>query len=319
MINITPNKREKELDIARGIAIILMIVQHFWLVVISGFVNNEWVNFFFFLLGTVLAAPVFLFLMGVNISNSRHTNSSYFLKRGLVLIALGYILSALRFFLPLSLAQYLNLITSPETVIYKIWPVYYLLQVDILQLAGLSLTLISLLKKIKADPKYYLVTALIISIVSPLLWGLRFNSVGLNLITDLLWGNYAYITFPFFSWAFYPLVGVYFGNLLKEYKNKLVFYQKSLTLAKFFSFFTFFLFFIDLLFLNSTYYNQGVSFNLFFVSIVVAWISFIALNYKKLSLKITNFLSILSQNVTLIYFIQWILIGWLAVAINTNF
>lgn len=58
-------KREVALDIARGIAIFLMILQHFWLIIISPYISNGWLNFSFFLLGTVLVAPVFLFLMGL--------------------------------------------------------------------------------------------------------------------------------------------------------------------------------------------------------------------------------------------------------------
>ena len=319
MIKIVSKNREKALDIARGVAIILMILQHFWLMVVSGYVNNEWLNFFFFLSGTVLAAPVFLFLMGVNVNNSQHNTPGYFFKRGVLLIFAGYLLSSLRFFLPIILAQHFNLITNPEDVIYKIKPIYYLLQVDILQLAGLSLILISFLKKIKVDFKYYSIIALIIALISPFLWGLSFNSLWLNLIADLFWGTSIYVVFPFFSWSFYPLIGVYFGSLLKESKNKLEFYKKSLNIFGIFSLFSLFLFFADLIFLNSTYYHQGIFFNLFFTFIVIIWLSFIALNYQKLPNKLVGFLTILSRNVTSIYFIQWILIGWLAVAINIHF
>lgn len=198
MIKSNSKKREVELDVVRGIAIFLMVLQHFWLIIISGYVNNEWLNFAFFLLGTVFVAPIFLFLMGINVSNSQFDTPKYFFKKGLLLIFIGYLLSALRFFLPIILAQHFNFIINPEEVIYKMKPIYYLLQVDILQLAGLSLILISFLKKIRVDFKYYLVIALVISLASPFLWGLRFDYFWLNLVTDLFWGNSVYVTFPFF-------------------------------------------------------------------------------------------------------------------------
>lgn len=320
MIKITSKKREVALDIARGIAIFLMISQHLWLLIGIHYIGNESLNFIFFLLGTVLAAPVFLFLMGINVNNSQHNTPKDFLKRGLLLIILGYLLSALRFFLPIVLAQHFNLINNPEDIIYKIKPIYYLLQVDILQLAGLSLILISFLKKIKADLKYYLIIALVISLISPFLWGLKFDYSWLNWVADLFWGKSVYVVFPFFSWAFYPLIGVYFGNLLKKSKDKLEFYKKSLNVFSIFSLFALFLFFVDLIFLrSSSYYYHGICFNLFFSSVVIVWVSFIALNYQKLSLKLVNILTFLSKNVTIVYFIQWVLIGWLAVIINLHF
>lgn len=295
-----------ELDIARGIAIFLMILQHLWLLIGAHYINSELLNLIFFLTGTVFAAPVFLFLMGVNVNNSQHNAPGYFFKRGLLLIVLGYLLSFLRFFLPIILAQHFNFINNPEDIIYKIKPIYYLLQVDILQLAGLSLVFISFLRKIKVNLKYYVVIALVISLASPFLWGLGFNSI--------------YVVFPFFSWSFYPLVGVYFGYLLKESKNKIQFYKTSSNIFSLFSLFTLFLFFIDLMFLRlSSYYYHGICFNLFFSSIVISWLSFIALNYQKISLKLVNILTFSSKNVTAIYFVQWILVGWLAVIINLNF
>lgn len=312
------NKRDVGFDIARGVAIILMILQHFWLIVISGYVNSPWLDFIFFLLGTVLVAPVFLFLMGVNTIRSRHNKPQELLQRGMLLIILGYLLSALRFFVPLISAQYLGLINNPENIIYKFKPIYYLLQVDILQLAGLSLIMMALLKWQKIKYDYYLLIAVLISLISPLLWQLKFSAPIWNLITDPFWGNSQYVIFPFFSWAFYSLIGVYFGSQLLQSENKNDFYRDCLVKMIPLSIIGLVFIILESRVFETSYFNHSLGYSLLFTSIIIAWLALINLNYQKISSKVSNFLTICSKKVTLIYFIQWLVIGWLAILINLN-
>lgn len=315
-----PNIKQRNVgfDVARGIAVFLMIFQHFYLLILGGRVNNEWLSFSFFLLGTFLVAPVFLFLMGVNVITSRHNKPKQLFKKGLFLIILGYLLSFLRFFLPLVIADNFGLIANFEDIIYKFEPIYYLLEVDIFQVAGLSLWVIAFLRWRKTSIKYYLFFALLLSLLSPLFWMITFRSQTITLLTDPLWGKSSYVVFPFFSWAVYSLVGVYFGKKILENKNKIEFYQKCFNKSVIFLIPGLLLFLIDFLFFDYSYARHGFGYNFLFIVIIIIWLSWLNLRSYKIPSKVTNTLTFFSKNVSYIYFIQWVIIGWLAVFINLN-
>lgn len=309
------NKRQVEFDIARGIAIALMILQHTWLLLFSGIVNNPDLDYFIFILGTVLVAPVFLFLMGANIINSHRNEPRSLFIRGLQLIVLGYGLSALRFFLPIALSQYFGLIVSPENIIYKIPLIDYLLEIDILQVAGLSLMGIALLKWRKIKYDYYLVLALLVALFSPFLWQINFSN-SLKYLFEPFFGLDSYIVFPFFPWFFYSLVGVYFGDLFSKVKDKVDFYKGSFVKLIPVIVLGIIFLLLDFNLPNLSYSHHDIGASLLFVSIVIYWLAIIHLNYRKLSVKIINTLTFWSKNVTLIYIIQWLLIAWTAVLIS---
>ncbi|MFZ4632147.1 MAG: heparan-alpha-glucosaminide N-acetyltransferase domain-containing protein [Patescibacteria group bacterium] len=287
--------RNIEFDIARAVAIFLMILQHSWLLIFSNIFDNHSWDSFFFTAGTFLVAPVFLFLMGASIHSSRRNTPRQIFKRGLELIILGYGLSALRFYLPIILSQYLGLINSPESIIYQIEPINYLLQTDILHVAGLSLIGLACFKQIKLKLDYYLVIAFLVALASPI-----FSAA-------------SYVIFPFFPWFLYSLVGFYFGSMLVKSSNKFEFYKDSR--SKLIPVFILgaFLFLINPIFSPVVYYHHGTGLSLLFISIVIYWLSFIYFNCQKLPEKVISMFTFLSKNVTLIYIIQWLLIAWLAV------
>jgi len=301
-LKIEPAKRNVEFDIARAIAIFLMIFQHLWLVVFSGLVNNPVLDSIIFLSGTVLVAPVFLFLMGANIVNSNKNKPVQLFKRGLKLVVLGYGLSFFRFFLPLALFQHFGFIVDVNSIIYKIPLLSYLLEFDILQIAGFSLIAIALLKKWRVKPDFYLVIAFIVALLSPIL--------------SPLCGTERYIVFPFFPWFFYPLVGYYFGKVLREATDKRDFYKNcfgklvpAIILGLLFLF-------INLGSADFSYSHHGTGACLLFVSVVIYWLAIINFNYQKLKTKTINFLTFLSKKVTIIYIIQWLIIAWTAILLN---
>lgn len=304
--------RNLEFDLARGLAVFFMIVQHVVAIFgTAGVINSAFgVAVYFF--GTIPAAPIFLLLMGASLAFSRRSTPSGLFWRGLKLIGLGYLLSALRFVVPLLIGIRLG-IAQPETSAFSWTPLQYLLTVDILQLAGLSLLLISLLKKAGLKPGYYLLVALIIALVSPLLWSLGTGAAGAGLIAAPFFGTQANVIFPFFSWAFYPLVGVYFGCRLQEAQDKDKFYK-----SVFPNLLPVILLGILFLAINpaavlGNYYRHELGANLLFAALAVYWIAGLFFVRKRLPSWLEKILSFWSRSVTAIYFIQWLLIGWLAV------
>lgn len=311
----TTKKRHTEFDIARGVAIFLMISQHSWYLIFKHFTSSPYIENTIYILGIVLGAPVFLFLMGLNTLNSHHSEPRQLFIRGVKIFFLGYLLSALRFFLPIILGQYLGIINNPENIIYHWQPIYYLLEVDIFQLAGLSLIVLSFLKWKQIKYKYYLLIALIVIFVSPFFWQIN-NSGFLKYILDIFWGTDAYVVFPLFSCLFYPLVGAYFGSLLSKAKDKTIFYKDCLIKGIPIFILGLLFLFINPDFSQTSYYRHNISLGLIFISTIIYYLAFINFNYKKLPIKITNTLTTWSKNVTLIYIVQWLIIAWIAILIN---
>ena len=99
-------KRLLSLDIARGLAVIFMIMQHSMIIYGSPEATSTFLGEIIVLLGTAPAAPVFMVLMGIFFIYSRKDFKSKLL-RGFSLLMLGYILNFVRFTLPVSIALFL--------------------------------------------------------------------------------------------------------------------------------------------------------------------------------------------------------------------
>jgi len=213
------------------------------------------------------------------------------------------------------LGSYFGIITNPENILYHWKPIYYLIEIDILQLAGLSLMVISLLRWKQIKYKYYLLIAFIVAFITPFLWQINISGF-FKYIIDPFWGTSSYVTFPLFPCLFYPLVGVYFGNLLLQAKDKTIFYKDCLIKLIPVFILGILLLFINPDFFKTSYYRHSIGLSLIFISIIIYYLAFINFNYKKLSAKITKILTTWSQNVTLIYIVQWLLIAWTAVFLS---
>ncbi|MFZ4648266.1 MAG: heparan-alpha-glucosaminide N-acetyltransferase domain-containing protein [Patescibacteria group bacterium] len=308
--------RNVEFDVARAIAIFLMIIQHTWQLIFSGLFNNPTLDSIVLFIAVIFGAPVFLFIMGANIIHSQNNKPRQLFIRGLKLIILGYALSLIRFYLPLILLQHFGILQHPESILYKLQPIDYLLEVDILQVAGLSLMGIALLKyqKVKAD--YYLALALVIALISPFLCQINFSYPALTYLTEPFFGMARYVVFPFFPWFLYSLVGYYFGTILSREIDKQSFYRNCVAKIGVVLFLGLILLFVSLDSSTLSYWHHNLGSALILVSVVVYWLAIININYYRLSAKSLSILTFWSKNVTIIYIIQWIIIAWLAIIIN---
>ncbi len=152
------------LDLARGLAIVFMVLQHAVLIFATDQGEHSVLGKVVLLLGTAPAAPVFLFIMGVFLSRPG-VDVRWGLVRGLQLIALGYLLNLLRSTLPSLMAgQEAVILKSPDSPLASFWVI------DILQTAGLSYLLLTILKTAVPWRWGWAVLAGAIAFVSPLLW-----------------------------------------------------------------------------------------------------------------------------------------------------
>jgi hypothetical protein len=180
---------------------------------------------------------------------------------------------------------------------------------DILQFAALALLILLLVSYLPLRGLFAAYLAVIILLASSILWDIKSSNVILDRFLRLCAGQPPYTYFPLFPWLVYPLTGFVIGEAIKQRHENL---WKQLLIAGCFAFF------IELLFQFTPYHCPQTSFyrtwpdaTLMHLGFVVAWIA--VFHFASIRISDNKFFKLLkfsSKNITLIYFIQWILIFW---------
>lgn len=197
----------------------------------------------------------------------------------------------------------------------NIWP--YVFGVDVLLFAGLSLILITVFRKV-IEKYVFIVLAIIpfILISGEYVFTYIPENIILKYITSFIYGSTEWSYFPLFPWLAYPLSGVVLYQLQQKFDFRFFYLPKTKLL--FGSVFLLFLAFTIKYAINVSsnlqqYYHHGL---LFFIWVILFCL-FYALLVHELNTHIGEsivfrYLKWLGKNVTLVYVIQWIIIGNIA-------
>jgi uncharacterized membrane protein len=310
--------RQIELDIARGLAVLFMVLIHTQENFSSDQAKETVLGGIIDLLGGIPAAPVFMFLLGIGIVYTRKSEPKIFIKRGLMLIGAGYLLSFMRGTLP----NLFSMVMLQEGFYGKM-ALDTLTYVDIFQFSGLAMMLFGLIKKYK--PTTAMVTGIAIGFagLNLLLANVQTDNFWLAAFTGLFWGSNKLSFFPFLTWIFYPLVGYIFGTFLIRCTDKNKFYGIGLLASSILFCLSSYLFVFVLQIdtgLNNAegYYHHQIYGNIIATSVVIIWLSLLHFMVKALPNWLSKMISRWSQNVSEIYFIHWVIIGWLLVFMGYN-
>jgi uncharacterized membrane protein len=322
IINMTAteqNNRLLSIDLARGLAVFFMIAVHTLEVFANQEVKNSLFGQIISFLGGPPAAPVFMTLMGFSFIYSSKSELKLKLLRGFKIFLSGYMLNIFRGVIPFTLATYLKLDVVKTFPIEKINEYTILTTVDILQFAGIALMIMSIIQALQINKYLVLLSAFLISMISPLLWGIKIDIPILDQILELFWGDLPIefsfiankIAFPVFPWLTFPLLGMFLGETVKN----------STDMNRIFNYFG--LFGISLIgigvaisFSNyqyhfNDYYHSRQGAMLLMCGFVMVWLYLTKLVIDNISMN--SFFDLLfrwSKGVTNIYFIQWIIILW---------
>ncbi|MEW6308364.1 MAG: heparan-alpha-glucosaminide N-acetyltransferase domain-containing protein [Bacillota bacterium] len=307
--------RQLELDIARGLAVLFMIIIHVQTYFANARVMDTWFAGFNDFNGGIPAAPVFMFLLGIGINYTRNNNPALMAMRGVGLLCTAYLLNFVRGFVPYAIRSYC---TADIDYLYRGFDA--LMSVDILQFSGLAMLLFALFHKLRASNLSIALTAVLFSVWNIVLLPLQSDSLAASALSGLLWGSHANSFFPFLTWVFYPIAGYLFGSLLIRCTNKRLLYALSgLTAALVFFGGSYLMSHLELQQGSETaYYHHIVTDNIIYTGGVIlelAILSFIAPFIPK---SLQNIAGRLSKNVTSLYCIQWVLITWLTLVIPIN-
>ena len=298
-------------DLLKGFAVIFMIQVHILELFSTQDIYESIFGKISLFLGSVPAAPVFMLVMGYLIA-LRKKEKKQLIFRGIRLFIAGILLNIL---LNLNLAFH---------VFYRGWDAFiniyhYLFGVDILHLAGLSLILMGLLQSVLGErPLPWIILALLIPAIGFMIEPLESQSDILNYVFAFIHGKQEWSYFPLVPWFAYPMAGFAFRLIEKRHGEK----WQEINIK-------FFLgagLFISLLIITpwalqiavnlSEYYHHGIRFYLWAVGLSALWAIIVSLIPKlKINKKLQGFIAWLGVNVTLVYVIQWIIIGNIATVI----
>jgi hypothetical protein len=322
--------RQYELDFAKALAIFFMIAVHGLETFAKNIIIDESaygvvVEFF----GSFTSATVFMIILGVGIVYSRKSEAVLLIKRGFMLILLGYLLNLARGFFPMLVSWQIS--GSDD------WIPYFMIEpfrIDILQFAGLTFIFFGLAKKARFKPMAYIIVLVIFEISNILLqkYGFYFDNIMdynnpnfyIAAFSGLFWGTSELSSFPFLSWIFYPIIGYLFGDyLINRTKSGIKRLYTSVLIASTFIFAALlslcWYFEIDYGWeTDASFYHHLTLGNLTFGSCAFILISLVYFSARFIPDYIKKTFTRWSNNVTEIYFIQWVLIGWIAVVTDYN-
>ncbi len=295
--------RNRTADLLKGAAVILMVQVHLVELFAQQQIYDSNLGSVLLFLGGPPAAPVFMTVMGYFIAQGNSSISKSFI-RGFKLIMGGLLLN-LGLNLHLFFNIYINSIdTSP-------WP--YLFGVDILFLAGMSIILLSIFKRVfKTTTIPYLVIIIIIFLIQLLPY--PDNPGIMQFITALIYSKSWWSYFPLVPWLVYPITGFVFFVIEPTITN----YIRKQS-------FRFFIVALSGIILLSSisygisiatnlhvYYHHNFIYFLFVVNFMIFWSATISLTISHSENIISGFVRWVGKNVTVFYVIQWIIIGNIA-------
>ena len=200
-------------DVARGVAVLGMILIHVhrhwadpgpWPVALTTVIS---------VLGGPFAAPVFMLLMGASVAWSGRTTLRLMAGRGLLLLAGGLALNLGRGTIPFLLGQAAGVIGPGGVGIFTPWSL--LVTVDVLQLAGMSLLVVAVLRPVVRHDAGWIALAVLVAVAAPFLRDLRTGVLPLDGLLGLLWATGPSVYYPLFPWGAFPLLGVALGRSVR--------------------------------------------------------------------------------------------------------
>lgn len=217
--------RQLEFDVAKVLAIIYMVIIHVYENMSSvnyGILPNNLFRGFIEFTGGPLAAPVFMFAMGIGMVYTRNRSPKLFAVRGLKLLGMAYLLNFVRMTVP----YLLSLLAGVDSG--RGWTLIDTIGlVDILQFAGMAFLLVALLNKWKVSRYGIVAVALLLQAAGTLLLH-TFDGLPsvIQYALGLLFHTNRAVAFPLTLWFAYPAFGIFFGEYLQSVDDKKTLYNR---------------------------------------------------------------------------------------------
>jgi len=308
--------RQWELDLARAVLIFCLALVHVTIECTSDEGLCSGIPYIFdSVIGGPFGAPMFMFAMGVGMSYTIRNTPKEFFIRGAELFGLAYILNICRFLIPYSIGYAI----TGDTEYYMERLLYKVLGNDILTFAGLTMMIMAFFIKIGLSEKVMVLIATVMCAAGNFLNGVDMGNTFGNIFLGYIIGTedaagLVMSDFPVLNWLMFPVCGYAFGCLLKRVKDKDLFYL-TFSLPAMIIAIVYFIYGIH----NeigmfgeeqNCYYHMIFTDVLASLCITVGMIGVYHLILKIFPRKMFYVAWSVSENITYVYFIHWVLVSF---------
>ena len=311
--------RQPEMDLAKAVIIFLLASIHMY--VACSTEKQLWTGlpyFFDSIAGGPWAAPMFIFSMGIGLAYTKKNTARDLFWRGLKLGGVGILLNVCRFLIP----SLVGFAISGDYEMYLEKLPYLFSGNDLLQFSALALLLMALLRYLCLSPWKIWFAALGLNLAAMALNNSFFDNMAVNVILGHLIGiddgtEMIMSDFPLLIWFLVYATGYVAGGYYRRLKDKGAFYRivtlPCLMLA---------------VIVCVDEYRRGYGMmggpgaNVFYhfttpelFVCIAAEFGMLGIYYaitRHLPRRALRVIESISRNVTVVYFIQWVLVWWTA-------
>ena len=224
--------RQRELDLVKGFLMIMIVFIHSFQTIAGAEAAESNVHKIMFALFMPTGACLYLFTMGFGSVFTRHSKPKDMVKNGVRLLLYQGI-SNLCYATAMTISFYIrNSITGEvagSRAVYEANVYSMLTFVNIFFISGMCYFVLALYRKLNVRLSGYIISAIVVGIVSPFTKLLISDNQALNWILDMTFGGKGETSFCFFPYLSYVFLGYVFGKVIRRVpeNEKGNFYKKS--------------------------------------------------------------------------------------------
>ena len=224
--------RQRELDLVKGFLMIMIVFIHSFQTIAGAEAAESSVHKIMFALFMPTGACLYLFTMGFGSAFTRHSQPKDMVKNGVKLLfyqGLSNLCYAAIMTICFNIRNSITGEVAGSRELYNANLYSMLTFVNIFFIAGMCYLVLAIYRKLNVKLSGYIISAVIVGIISPFTGLLVSDNPALNWILDMTFGGKGETSFCFFPYLSYVFLGYVFGKVIRRVpeNEKGNFYKKS--------------------------------------------------------------------------------------------
>lgn len=224
--------RQRELDLVKGFLMIMIVLIHSFQTIAGAEAAESSVHKIMFALFMPTGACLYLFTMGFGSAFTRHSQPKDMVKNGVKLLfyqGLSNLCYAAIMTICFNIRNSITGEVAGSRELYNANLYSMLTFVNIFFIAGMCYLVLAIYRKLNVKLSGYIISAIIVGIISPFTGLLVSDNSALNWILDMTFGGKGETSFCFFPYLSYVFLGYVFGKVIRRVpeNEKGNFYKKS--------------------------------------------------------------------------------------------
>ena len=224
--------RQRELDLVKGFLMIMIVFIHSFQTIAGAEAAESSVHKIMFALFMPTGACLYLFTMGFGSAFTRHSQPKDMVKNGIKLLfyqGLSNLCYAAIMTICFNIRNSITGEAAGSRELYNANLYSMLTFVNIFFIAGMCYLVLAIYRKLNVKLSGYIISTVIVGIISPFTGLLVSDNPALNWILDMTFGGKGETSFCFFPYLSYVFLGYVFGKVIRRVpeNEKGNFYKKS--------------------------------------------------------------------------------------------